>query len=105
MPDGPIICGLLQFKLSRAFLAVAVDRSVRHVGAGGEWNVFCRHVHSDAQPRTHAATAAAAYFASGGDQHGNGHYTGTQRRRVARDTVEISGRILRDLYHRMFSAV
>ena len=44
-------------------------------------------------------------FASGGDQHGNGHYSGTQRRGLARGTVEISGRILRDLYHGMFPAV
>src|SRR6202047_1304819 len=77
----------------------------RYVGPGGERNIFCRYVHSHAQPRTYAAIASAANFASGSDQHGNGHYSGTERRGVARGTVEISGRILRDLYHRMFPAV
>src|SRR5216684_3079814 len=105
MPDGPIVRGLLQFKFGRASLAAAADRPFWDMGAGGERNVFCRHVHSHPQPRTHAAAATAADFASGGDQHGNGHYSGTQRRGLARSTVEISGRILRDLYYRMFPAV
>src|ERR1700724_2747114 len=105
MPDGPVIRGLLQFKLGRASLAVVADRPFGDVGPGGERNIFCRYVHSHAQPRTYAAIASAANFASGSDQHGNGHYSGTERRGVARGTVEISGRILRDLYHRMFPAV
>ena len=41
----------------------------------------------------------------GGDQHGDGHGPGAHRRGIARGTVEISGRILRDLYHRVLPAV
>ena len=86
-------------------VAAAADSHFRHVGAGGERNVFCRHVHSHAQPRAHAALASAANFAPGSDQHGRGHYSGTERRGFARGTVAIPGRILRDLYHGMFPAV
>src|ERR1051326_7458352 len=105
MPDGPIIRGLLQFKYGGAALAVAAGRRFRQLGAGGEWNVFGRHVNPHAQPRAHVAAASAADLAAGGDKHGNGHYPGTERRRIARGTVEISGRILRDLYHGMLPAV
>src|SRR5579872_3156517 len=70
MHHGSAVRLVLQSQLGGALVAARGGALLRHVGAGHQWDVFCRYVHPNPQPRTNAATAAAAYLNSGGTDHG-----------------------------------
>ena len=86
-------------------VAIDADRGSRNLGAGGEWNIFRRHVAAHAQPRNHAAAAAVSDFHSGCAGHGRGHHGDSDRRGVGALLDRVASHLRCGVYYSLSGVV
>jgi hypothetical protein len=76
----PLFIVFYRLRVAGAGLAVGPGGGSWDLGPGREWDVFCRDVFADAQPRDHVAAAAVSDFDSGAAGYGAGYYGYTRWR-------------------------